>query len=1074
MNGDHKKRGLTHSKLLTSLFTKSMFTKKLFILSVTGLMFMGGGYFPGMSVHAQNATSLNTQNTRKITGVVSEANNEPVIGATVLVKGTNVGTATDIDGKFTLDIPSNGKILVVSYIGYDPQEVAITNASQYNIVLTGTNIALEEVVVTALGIKREKKALGYSVQDVKGDALIENRTSNIATSLNGKIAGMNVSSTSIPGGSNRIVIRGNNSISGNNMPLVVVDGIPFDNSQGVDGVSTNSWGTGFSDTGDGLSMLNPDDVENISVLKGPSATALYGSRGGNGVILVTTKKGQSGKTLVSYNSNFSFENVMIQPELQNEFGQGADGKFNTTSRNSWGPKMGTVVTDWTGQNRPLEARNNNYSDFMDTGTAWTNSLDVTGSTAKMNYRVGVSNSTRKGVIPNNNLSKTNFSVRAGGEIFKHLTLDAKLNYTYQKGEGRPEFSASGFNPIFALIYTPRSINLHEMKDIFDADGKIIDWYPSPLTVVNNPYALTHLTGNKDITNRTNGFASLTYEITDWMKAMVRFGGDTYGKKTEKWIRHGLVSSAGYDKGRFAAGQSNMAEYNTDFLISAQKDKIAGSRFSGSLSFGGNLMNRQYNSLFAVAEGLNIPELYTIQNGQTKTTTTYKSEKEVQSLYGLGQLSWDNYLFFDVTVRNDWSSTLPKNNRSFFYPSFSLGWVVTDMLTKFKVNVPQWISYGKVRASYAEAGNDTDPYQLMSVLSTVSNMAGGLMGVVEPSTKANAELKPEIIKSMEFGADIRFFDNRLGFDVTYYDKRAFNQIISMPSSITSGYSAKFINAGRVDNWGWELQVSAVPVRTKDWNWNAWINFAKNSSEVVELTEGIESITLAQPMGQNCYVRAKVGEPYGQIYTNDYKYDDNGNRLVGNDGKFITDATLRATGNMNPDWTAGVGSTIRWKNLSFGFLIDVRYGGDVYLQSMMRMQSNGQTIETAAGREEFYTSGKGLISQGINVNTGQPNTVELNPTAYWGQFYGNIGNYIYDTTNVRLRELNLSWILPNKWFNQTIISGIKVSAVANNVCFLYNKLPGFDPECTYSTGNGQGIETAALPSTRSFGFNLNVTF
>ena len=315
---------------------------------------------------------------------------------------------------------------------------------------------------------------------------------------------------------------------------------------------------------------------------------------------------------------------------------------------------------------------------MDTGTSWTNSLDITSSAGKMNYRVGMSNTMRKGVIPKNELNKTNFSIRAGGEIIKNLTLDAKLNYTYQKGQGRPEFSASGFNPIFALIYTPRSINLHEMKDVFDKDGKIIDWYPSMLTVVNNPYALTSLSGNKDVTNRINGFASLTYEVSSWLKAMVRFGGDTYGKKTEKWIRHDLISSAGYKDGRFSTGQYNMAEYNADFLVTAQKDKIADSKISGMLSVGGNLMNRQYNSFYATAEGLNIPELYTIQNGQSKTTSTSKSEKEVQSLYALGQLSWDNYLFLDITVRNDWSSTLPKDNRSFFYPSFSLGWVVTDL------------------------------------------------------------------------------------------------------------------------------------------------------------------------------------------------------------------------------------------------------------------------------------------------------------------------------------------------------------------------------------------------------------
>ncbi len=1048
--------------------------KKILILTVASLCFSGAGYFSGNRLYANEPAFSDAQQAKKVTGVVKDSDGEPVIGATVLVQGTSVATSTDIDGKFALNVPANGKLLVVSAIGYDNQEVPITQSVVYNIVMSQANYALDELVVTALGMKREKKALGYSVQDVKGSALIENRTSNIATSLNGKVAGMNISATSIPGGSNRIVIRGNNSISGNNMPLIVVDGVPFDNSQGVDDVNTNSWGTSYSDQGDGLSMLNPDDVESISVLKGPSATALYGSRGGNGVILVTTKKGRQGRTVVSFNSNFTFENVMIQPEFQNEYGQGTNGEFSLTSRNSWGPKMGTVVTDWTGQTRPLSAKNNDFSSFMNTGTATTNSLDVTGSADKMDYRIGVSNSVRYGVIPNNKLTKDNISVRAGGEIFKNLTIDAKINYTYQKGEGRPEFSASSFNPIFALIYTPRSINLHELKNIFDENGKILDWYPTPLTVVNNPYATTSLTGNSDVTNRVNGFVSLNYKVGDWLTFMARFGGDTYAKKYDKRIRHGLISSAGYNTGRYSAGNNNMTEYNADFLITAHKNNLFDSKFSGQVSVGGNNMNRKYNSMYAVAEGLNIPELYTIQNGTIQRTTTYKSEKEVQSLYALGQISYDDYLFFDVTVRNDWSSTLPKDNRSFLYPSFSLSWSVLDMLDKMEVSVPKWLSFAKLRASYAEAGNDTDPYQLRSVLSTVPNMAGGLMGVAEPSAKTNNNLKPENIKSTEFGADIRLFDNRLGFDVTYYEKRAFNQIISMPSSITSGYSSRYINAGQVNNKGWELQINGNPIRTKDWNWDIFVNFAKNKSKVVELAEGVSSITLARPMGQNCYVMAKVGEPYGQIYTNGFKYDENGNRLVGNDGKFIVDPTLRVSGNMNPDWTAGIGSNLSWKNLSFGFLIDIRKGGDVYLQSMMRLQSCGQTKETVPGRAEYYATGQGIVGKGVNVNTGQPNTVGLDPTQYWGQFYGNIGNYIYDMTNVRLREVNISWTLPDRWFTNTVIRGIKVSAVGNNLFFFYNNLPGFDPECTYSTGNGQGVETAALPSTRTFGFNLNVTF
>lgn len=1011
----------------------------------------------------------------KITGTVTDKTGTPMIGAYVLVKGTQSGTSTDADGKYSLTVPGNAT-LSFSLMGYADVDVPVNGKSIIDVVMEEDALLLDDVVVTAIGIKRDKKALGYAVQDVKGAALVENRTANLATSLSGKVAGMNISATSTPGGSNRIVIRGNNSISGNNMPLVVIDGVPFDNTSGVGNTTDVSWGG--SDTGDGLSMLNPEDIESISVLKGPSATALYGSRGGNGVLVVTTKKGQAGRTVVTFNSNFTMENVMIQPEFQNEYGQGTDGVYDASARNSWGPKMdGRMIKDWSGMERPFVAKNNNFSDFMNTGTAWTNSVDISSATEKMNARVGLANTQQSGVIPNNKFSRTILTSRVGWEILPRLTLDTKINYVYQKGKGRPEFSASGFNPIFPLIYTPRSINLHEMKDVFDANGKIIDWIPGgagSLTVVNNPYAIANLTGNEDITNRINGFGSLKYQFTDWLSLQLRYGLDTYSKTVEKWYRHGLVSSATAIDGRYINQTQNFTEVNADFILSAVKANIGNTRLSGSIMLGGNIMNRNTRSTFDQANGLNIPELYTISNGKAVTSSDSKYKKEIHSLYGMGQLSWDGWVFLDVTARNDWSSTLPKENRSFFYPSVSLGWVVTDMFDRFNVTIPQWFSYGKIRASYAEAGNDTDPYQLYPVLETISNMPDGNLGTALPSTLANPYLKPEIIKSYEFGIEAKFFNNRLGFDVTYYSKRAYNQIIRMPITVTTGYPYKYINAGRLDNKGWEVMLTGSPVRNKNWNWDLNMNFAKNNSKVVELTEGVEQVILAQPMGQNCYVVAQVGEPYGQIYTNDFKYDENGNRLVDKNGKYLTDSRLRAKGNFNPDWTMGLGSNLSFKNLSFGFLLDIRKGGNIHLQSMMRLQANGQTIETVAGREEYYAGGKGLISQGISQETGLPNTIGLDPAQYWGQFYGNIGNYIYDMTNVRLREVNVSYTFPRRWFTNTIISSIKLSAVGNNLCFLYNALPGFDPESTYSTGNGQGIETAALPSTRSFGFNLNIIF
>jgi len=1013
--------------------------------------------------------------TKTITGKVIGSDDNSGIPASVQIKGTSRGASANLDGNYSISV-EKGQTLVFSAIGYSNYEITVAEQNVINVTLQWEATKIDEAVVTALGIRRDKKALGYAVQDVKGEALVENRTQNFISSLSGKVAGMNIAETSVAGGSTRITIRGNSSLQeGKNAPLIVIDGVPFDNSAGVDGTETVAWGLGFTDWGDGMSMLNADDIESVSALKGPSAAALYGSRGANGVLLITTKKGKTGdRATITYNTNLTLENVMIQPDFQNEYGQGTGGAYVATSRNSWGPAMGTVVTDWTGQTRPLAAKNNNFDDFMNTGVAWANSFDISQAKDKMNYRAGVVHTLQTGVIPNNKFQTTTVTARIGSEILPKLTLDAKINYTNQKGQNRPEFSASGFNPIFPLIYTPRSINLHEMKNVFDETGKILDWYPGLLTVVNNPYAITNLTGSNDKTNRVTGFASLKYDFASWLSLTARYGIDTYNKTMSKWYRHGLISSSTHVNGRFQLYTQNFTETNADFLLFAHKENIFDSKFSIEASFGGNLMHRTYASTSQVAAGLNIPELYTIANAMSSSSSNSQSAREIQSLYGFLRVNYDNYLFLDVTARNDWSSTLPSDEWSYFYPSVSLSWVATDMFKKLDVSIPEWIQYAKLRASYAQAGSDTEPYRLLNTLGQLQNMTGGNMGTYISGTKANAHLKSELKKSWEFGVEGRLFNGRLGFDLTYYTDQTVNQIIGIPVSITTGYTSKIINAGRIDNSGWEIQLTGMPVQTKNLKWNLGVNFAKNKSKVVELTGDITTFVLAQPMGQNIQIVAKVGEPYGQIYTNDFRYDDNGNRLVEDNGIFSVDGTLRAKGNMNPDWTAGISSELSYKNLSFSFLLDIRKGASIYLQSMMRLENCGQTKETVIGRAEYYANGKGLISKGVNVNTGLPNTVELDPAAYWGQFYGNIGNYVYDATNVRVREVRLSYMLPQKWFSKTPVKSAKLSLVGNNLFFIYNALPGFDPECTYSNGNAQGVETAAMPSTRSFGFNLNIVF
>ncbi len=1010
----------------------------------------------------------------KVTGTVTDPNGEPMVGVFVMIQGTTTGVSTDVDGKYVINAPKDAT-LEFSTMGMETVVVPVNNKSVVDVKMQEDAVLLEDVVVTAMGMKREKKALTYAVQDVKGDALIENRTANVVTSLSGKIAGMQVTGTSAPGGSNRIVIRGESSLN-NNQPLIVVDGVPYDNSQGCDDTNGMAWGG--TDYGDGMSLLNADDIESVSVLKGPSAAALYGSRGGAGVILITTKSGKKGqKPQVSFNSNFTFENVALQPEFQNEYGQGANGEYVADSRVSWGPAMGAQIPSWkTGETITMEAKNNNFGDFMNTGYSWTNSLDVSGGTEKATYRFGVSNLRQNGVMPCNGLYKTNITARVSAEILPKLTAELKIQYANQKGENRTALSVSGLNPIFALIYTPRSINLHDMKEIFDENGNILDWYTAVtgnlLSTIQNPYALTHLTGNKDKTNRVTAHGSLKYEILPWLNVKGTYGVDTYSKSIETWQRHGLRTTN--VDGYYSISTQTFTEANADILLTAAKDNIGGGKFSLSGSVGGNIMHQSNQATSESATGLNIPELYTIGNGMVIAASSSKYQKEIQSVYGMFQANYDGYVYLDITARNDWSSTLPKSNWSYFYPSVSLGLIFTEMLNKLNVNVPSWWTYAKLRGAYAQVGKDTSPYNLYPTMSMVSNQYNGLMGATLPSSLPNSELKPERQSGYEIGLESRFFDGRFGFDFTWYDQTTKDQIISLPMSITTGYSAKYINAGKINNKGIELIVDVIPIETKDWNWKLSFNYTKNWSKVVELTEGIDTYVLANPMGQNINVVAKVGEPFGEIYTNDIKVDENGNKLVGNNGKYVTDGTLRSKGNMNPDWVGSLSSTLSWKGLDFYFLIDGRFGGKMYLQSMMRMESNGQTKSTLPGRAEYYATGKGLVCDGVNVNTGLPNTVELDPTSYYGQFYGNIGHYIYSTTNVRMREMSLGYNFPKKWFKGTVISGLKFSVVGNNLFFFYNALPGYDPECTYSTGTAQGVETCALPSTRRFGFNLNVTF
>lgn len=1020
---------------------------------------------------AKESSFLSVQQTVDITGVVKDDVGEPVIGANILVKGTNNGVITDMEGRFSLKIPKANALLVVSYIGYISQEIQVGDKRSLTIILHPATEDLGEVVVTALGIKRETKALGYSVQEVKGGSLTEARESNVLNSLSGKLAGVQISrSGNGEGGSSRIIIRGNNSIAGNNEPLVVVDGVPVNNfNSGTSGI--DQWGG--SDGGNGLSDINPDDIESISVLKGAAAAALYGARAGNGVLMITTKKGSKVKGLgITWNSNVMMENPLVKPKMQNLYGQGTNGTFDANSNYSWGAKMeGQMLKDWTGQERPYSAYDNDITDFLGTGVTTTNTLEANAVNEKISFRGTLSYQRMDGVIPTNYQDKYMMNLRTTVNLSKKLSLDAKINYVKQRGWNRPQLTGSPENIMANYLMMPRNVHYSDMAGGVNEDGVVKRWTTDEANYVLNPYYTTGFNKNNNQRDRFIGFLALQYTPTSWLTIKLRHGEDMYWEKGDWRHASGTPYGKYNGKGDYGLNTSDFRERNTDALITATKDNWWDSGFSGSLSVGGNLMFQQNNS-YAMSTGLlAIPDFFAISNGETPTPSHYISKKSVNSLYGFAQLSYKNWIFLDVTARNDWSSTLPYKNRSFFYPSVGLGWVVSDMLRSYEVNVPEWLSLAKLRASYAEVGNDTDPYRLLTTYG-IYTVIDDIKGASTASTIPLADLKPELIKSTEAGFDIRFFNNRLGLDLTWYKKNATNQILALPISSTTGKSSRMINAGNIQNTGIEIVLNGTPVRTKDFEWNVSVNYSKNTNKIKELHPDSRRFILASTDFVN--IVATEGSTYGDLYGRAYQRDEQGRKIIDENGLPLLESDMNTQiGNYMPKWTGSMINSFTYKNLSFSFMLDMRYGGDIFVNSLARGSQYGTTELSLQGRDEWYAGTGGIVVDGVTAD-GKQNTVAANPQAYWDRVSRAGEEFVYDGTNLRLRELTVGYMFPNKILAKTPFTNLKLSFVGRNLWLIKNNIPGYDPESSYSTGNGQGIEYASLPSMRSFGFNLNVSF
>ena len=929
-------------------------------------------------------------------------------------------------------------------------------------------------MVTALGIKRDKKALGYSVQEVGGKNFTEARENNLVNSLSGRVAGLQLYKTGNgPTGSTRIVIRGNNSLGGNNQPLIVVDGIPMDNYQ----TANNQGEYGSFDGGNGISDINPDDIETLTVLKGPAAAALYGTRGGNGVILVTTKKGAARKGLgIKYSTNYVIDNPLLYIDNQNEYGQGANGIFDVKSQSSWGPKItGQNIKDWRGQTVPMSADKDDLKNFLKTGQTWTNSIDVSGGSDKTNFRLGYTNVDNKGLLPNSTLKRNLITLRVNSELTSKLSVDAKISYTKQNTKNRPQTSGSPSNVFAQYMTLPRSVHLADMDPWKDIFGHQILWAPEAYSTLRNPNWVLNEDFNLDESDRFLTMVSFDYKFTSWLKLKLRHGMDMRQAFAESAAAFGIYNndpgSPSYNFGSgYGAGRSKTVEGNADFLLSANKKF---NDFNFGLSVGGNQQRSKFNNTGGNTGNLDLPGVYNLSAGANPRPYSYKAESRLNSLYAFLNTSYNNFLFFDVTFRNDWSSTLSPANRSFNYPSFSGSLIVNDFLQKsFNTSLPDFISFFKIRGGYAQAGNTIGPYSLDPSYGISRGVFNAII-TSPPSTLVNPDILPEIVKSQEYGVDLRFMKNRIGLDFTYYKKNAFNQILSLPVPPATGFTNKIVNAGNVQNKGYELILNANVIKANSGlNWDVLINYNQNTNKVLQLHPETKTYLLQSDVASRAIrIAANEGEPFGNIYGRDFARNANGEIIVELDGtprKSENKNTL--LGNYQPKYTMGISNSLSYKGIVFGFLIDIRKGGQFYSQTLAYMHAAG----TAAGTIPFREGG--LIVAGVKPDNTK-NSTPITSQQYWTKVAGAepvASLFIYDASNTRLREVTLGYSIPNNLLGKLPVRNVTLSLVGRNLWLIKSHIPGIDPESSFTTTNAQGWENGAYPSTRSLGFNLKLEF
>lgn len=1037
----------------------------------------------GGSAHAQTAARL-------LKGRVVDTSNDPIIGASVMVKNAKEGTVTNMEGKFSLNVAPSAT-LVVSYIGFVTQEVkADTQKGEMTITLKEDTKRLGEVVVTALGIKRDRKALGYSLGEVSGKELQKAKEPNVINSLAGKVAGLTVSQTATgPSGSTRVILRGSTELTGNNQPLYVIDGVPMDNTNFE---SSDQWG-GY-DLGDGISSINPDDIENISVLKGPAASALYGSRASHGVILITTKKADAKKDFsVELNSTTTIEKQLTKwDDVQYEFGQGADGKISLTddrfsSNRNWGPRIdpGLMMTYFDGVARPYVIIKDNIDGFFRTGVNTTNSLIVNKKTGKTGVRITYTDMRDKDLIPKTHMARNTLNLRANTTITKFLDLDFKVTYTHEGVKNRPAVADHRANIAKNLMTLSTTFDQAWLKEHYeDENGEYYNWNDGDVYNIN-PYWVLHKMTNRSWKDNYKGSAVIRYRPLKQLTLQATAGTDINYFTFEEFA---YPTSPGRERGMLSTKDYKNRMYSAE-LLAIYKGKFK--KWDYGATLGGNLYKTDNKTQIVTAQNMIMRDAKTLQSFTEKTIREEIYRRQINSVYGSMNFAYDNFAFLDMTLRGDCSSTLPVNNNVYWYPSVSGSLLFSELLHVDKNIMP----YGKVRASWAKVGNDTSPYMLRPTYEMALNSFGQYpMASISGDVIPNKNLKPTMTNSIELGFELKFLKNRLGLDFTYYNQHSKDQILRMNTSYASGYRYQLINAGDIENRGVEVVLNTRPIEMKDFSWDLNVNFAKNSNKVKELANGVDEFELASARWLGVKVVAKVGENYGCIMGKDFLRNDNGDIIIdGKTGLPKMTHDLKVLGNATWDWTGGLTTNVRYKNFSMGAIFDVKVGADLYSMSARSAYSTGKHKETLEGRDAWYESEEKRLAAGVTSKdwnptggyvakgvieqpdgTFKPNDIFVSPQEYWTYVTTQTARpFIYDNTYVKLREFTLSYAFPRRMLGK-VVNALSVSFVARNLFNLYKNVPNIDPDSNYNNSTGMGLEFGSLPSRRSFGLNVNLKF